>query len=418
VVFGRPQYLVFREWHSTTNGRMDDNEYMLFTSAPDADGHFPVPDGSGGVFHSWGRLVGGPYADDGALCPQMIALGIDSLEAWPPGSYAPFVTCARFRGPGSGSATGPGGGQPAPPPVPPAALAAVGVVLAGTGLVTLRRPRPPAVPPAGHGAPPDREEQPDRGQHAKPADPCEAQAVDYDLASARSRALQQALQLNRAVEALMEREIVRLANVVIPSSFGFDVAFLVGGIGGRLAELSGASRYLAASTIRQKIAEGFAKDVLKAFGKQVAEGLGGVKLADLATKGGEGGLKAILKEAITRSLTNNEMHGVTSLHPPLVTVESPYSARYAELANRLQRYGDDVAKPIADGVGHLLSIYNAGMGVLTLREQLEILRLKRSAIADQTADLEVELESALEAQRFARERLDHCRLVNAPGWRP
>jgi hypothetical protein len=63
-------------------------------------------------------------------------------------------------------------------------------------------------------------------------------------------------------------------------------------------------------------------------------------------------------------------------------------------------------------------MYNAGIGVATLKAQLDILRIKRDAVLDQTATLEVELESALEKARFARDRLDHCRTINAPGWRP
>ena len=51
-------------------------------------------------------------------------------------------------------------------------------------------------------------------------------------------------------------------------------------------------------------------------------------------------------------------------------------------------------------------------------EQLDILRMKRDAVLDRTAELEVALESLAENGQFARDRLDHCRKINAPGWRP
>lgn len=84
IVFNSPQYLVWWESHMTYNGPVVDQVYDLFTEGPVEPGHFVVPDGSGGVFHYSGRLVGGPYRTDTELCPQMIALGIEALQVWPP----------------------------------------------------------------------------------------------------------------------------------------------------------------------------------------------------------------------------------------------------------------------------------------------------------------------------------------------
>lgn len=119
VVFAQPQYLVFMERHQTYNGPVEDNAYWLYTSPPDGENndHFAVPDGSGGTFHYTGRLIAGPFTDDTQLCPIMIDLGIDWLDTWPPGSYAKFVDCARFRPAASPT---PGGGASSASPAPTA----------------------------------------------------------------------------------------------------------------------------------------------------------------------------------------------------------------------------------------------------------------------------------------------------------
>src|ERR1035437_10772125 len=93
MVLNPPQYLLWWDHHATMNGDVVDHVYRLYTAPPDANGNFTVPDGSGGVFHYVGRLVGGPYTTDTQLCPVMRQFGIESLDLWPPGDYSPTVTC-------------------------------------------------------------------------------------------------------------------------------------------------------------------------------------------------------------------------------------------------------------------------------------------------------------------------------------
>jgi hypothetical protein len=223
------------------------------------------------------------------------------------------------------------------------------------------------------------------------------------------------LQTNRRVQALLDRQIVHLANVMIPGSFGLDVAFILGGQWG-----SKLGWGFVPKEILAKALDGLIKDVVKEFAKQGLDAVGQNQLdldafrASLlkpGAKGAEGGAKAIIKQLIKEGLTSREF---ARRFATWSNSSEQLNARLKLVAN----YANDVAGPIADALGHVLSMYNAGIGVATLKAQLDILRIKRDAVLDQTATLEVELESALEKARFARDRLDHCRTINAPGWRP
>ncbi|TMD25763.1 MAG: hypothetical protein E6I94_11315, partial [Chloroflexi bacterium] len=219
ITFARPQYLVFWESHGTYDGPVVDNAYALFTDPPVEPGHFVVPDGSGGVFHYTGRLMGGPYATDAELCPQMISLGITSLEAWPPSIVGKtiVVDCAAYRqtassAPGAPSAaaspsttdgpTGPGG-------IPSGDLVRLGgggaglalATVGGIGLVRGRRPTAAEPPPAQVPQEPPQ-----------PPDPCATQLADLHVATARHTAIADLLQTNRRLTALLDRQIVHLAN--------------------------------------------------------------------------------------------------------------------------------------------------------------------------------------------------------------
>lgn len=407
VVFARPQFLVWMEGHQTMDGPVVDRAYWLYTHEPDGDGsHFAVPDGSGGVFHYQGALVGGPFGTDAEACPAMLARGVTSLPAWPPGEYSPVVDCARFQ------ATLTAAAPPTSPLTPTSATAGptvdpvrVGTALGGVALIVggaaglARRGRRPST-----STPPER-----------PSDPCATQLADYHAASARVAVLGDLLQTNRRLEALVDRQVVLLADIVIPGSFGLDVAFILGGQWG-----SKIGWGFIPKEILAKALDGLIKDVVKEAGKQGIEAAGRsalgldsmeARLLDAAKKGGEGGTKGLLKEIVKMDLQGRESARV------FATASGSPEQLKARLT-LLKTYQDTVTNPAADVLGHMMSMYNTGIGVATLMQKLDILRLKRDALLDATAELEMRRETAVEDATTARERLNFCQTINRPDWKP
>jgi hypothetical protein len=98
-----------------------------------------------------------------------------------------------------------------------------------------------------------------------------------------------------------------------------------------------------------------------------------------------------------------------------------HSGSVDQLRARLElvdRFATETVTPLAEAFASAFDVYGAGIGAAELMAKLDILRTRRDAILDQTATLEVELESALDDARYARERLDSCRRINSPDWRP
>lgn len=419
VVFARPQYLIWMEGHSTYNGPVTDQAYWLYTHPPDGDGtHFAVPDGSGNVFHYQGVLIGGPFATDAEACPAMLARGVESLTTWPPGQYEKVADCTRFApasavGAGAGaSGTAASGGLAGPGPVPGGidptrvGAAAAGVALAAAGAAGLLRNgrRPRGRPPEG-----------DRSTDDEQRDPCAEQQGDYDAASARAALISDLLQTNRRLNALVDRQVIQLANVMIPGSFGLDVAFILGGQWG-----SKIGWGFVPKEILGKALDGVIKDVVKEVGKQAMDAAGRsaldmagfeARIADAAVKGREGGTKWLLKEMLKVEIQGRES-------ARLFTSASGSPEQLKARLTMLKDYQALVAGPAVDTLSHVMSMYNAGIGVATLMDKLDILRMKRDAMLDVTADLEIKHETAVEDAQVARERLNFCRHVNSPDWKP
>lgn len=423
VVFVRPQYLVWMEGHSTYNGPVTDQAYWLYTHPPDGDGtHFAVPDGSGGVYHYQGALIGGPFATDAEACPAMLARGVETLTTWPPGQYEQVADCAGFRpATADGAGAGTSGASGALPNGAPAAgfpgaaagsldparvgAAAAGVALAAAGAAGLlrngRRPRGPR-------AEGDRANDEQR-------DPCAEQQGDYDAASARAAVLSDLLQTNRRLSALVDRQVIQLANVMIPGSFGLDVAFILGGQWGSKIGLG-----FVPKEIVGKALDSVVKDIVKDISKQAMDAAGRsaldmsgfeARIAGAATKGGESGTKSLLKEMLKL-----EMQGRESSR--LFSSASGSPEQLKARLTMLKNYQNVVTGPAVDTLSHVMSMYNAGIGVADLMKKLDILRMKRDAMLDATAELEVEHQSAVEDAQTARDRLNHCRYVNSPEWKP
>ncbi len=434
TVFARPQYLIYWAWHGTYDGPVKDDSYGLFTqpaietgSFPGPDGasgseHFTVPDGNAGVYHYFGETIGGPFASDEELCEIVIGTTLpQTYEIWPPGSgiadcrdwefvAEPTPTPpapASTAGPGDGGSTdgsnngttGGTGGDRTDEALD-IASGLIGLILFGGGLAGLVGGRPGG---ATRPKPPAPTTRPAKEPETRPPDPCAGQQTAYDAASGHTFQLQDAVQNARRFEAVVDQQIARLANWTIPMTFGVDLGFIVGsGLGGKLG-WGWAPRHLAG-----KFVDGMGKELLKGLGK-IGLGIDEAKLIELAKKGAEGGSKNYLKLVLEDGLmSTGAARGISKL-PGAMPPRAPGGITPdLTMAGRLQ---SEIASPMADILGHLMSVYNTTMSVGTLIEQLDIVRMKARALHDATTSIELQLEDALEAQRFAADRLDHCRAL-------
>ena len=418
IVFARPQYLEFWEGHATVNGPVVDNVYTLFTRAPEADGSLLVPDGEGGNFHYTARLVGGPFSDDQALCAQMISLGITSLSAWPPGQYAPIVTCDAYRpatpAPAASASDGGTGLRPGGSPTDEEidiAAGLIGLLLFGGGLAGVALaggsaaagalataggvggvPATPVLmlpPPAGLPAEAPPAETPAAEQ--PPPDPCSGQVTTLEAASSRARDIAYGLQSARRFQAAMDQEIARLANWTIPMSFGVDLAFLLGGFASKLGP------GLIAERLAWKITEGMAKEVTKSLVK-AALGVDDPGLVDLIMKAAKGGSKASFKDAVKEGLLAHAARGGTT-------------------GKELARFSEEIAGPMADLFGHTWSVYSTVDSVSGLMGRLNEMRARMLDLHESVSEFELVQRDALDTMEAARHALDFCRELNAPGHR-
>lgn len=435
TVFARPQYLIHWGWHHTYNGPVKDDSYGLFTqpaietgSFPGPDGssgseHFTVPDGNAGVYHYFGETIGGPFTSDEELCEIVIGTTLpQTYEVWPPGSGIAdcrdweFVDAATPTPPAPAATDAPGGGgttdgsnsgtsggtsgEDRTDEALDIAAGLIGLILFGGGLAGLAGGR------AGGSATkpkPTATARPAESPPTEPVDPCEAQMTAYSDASDRAFALQDAAQNARRFEAVVDQQVARLANWTIPMTFGVDLGFIVGtGLGGKLG-WGWAPKHLAG-----KFVDGMGKELLKGLGK-IGLGIDEAKLIALTQQGLEGGAKNYLKLVIEDGLASSGAGRALSRLPGAIPPRAPGGMTPdLSMASRLR---SEIASPMADIVGHLMSVYNTTMSVGALVNELDIVRLKARELHDATTSIELQLEDALEAQRFAADRLDHCRAL-------
>ena len=429
MVFHNPQYLVWMESHQTSNGPVVDQAYWLYVAPPDENEGFAVPDGSGGVFHYQGRLVGGPFAGEADACPAMLAIGVTSLQAWivAAGEAAQIADCSRFAAttaPAAGSPGGvtsalPGAGDASTDPdVDPEALGLavllIGALLFGGSAVLgigAGAGRVPATEPALAPAPVRTVEPVE-----PPPDPCAAQADAVAQASATGRYLNDLLASCRRYEALLQEQIDTLANLVLPGSVLLDLGFAAGGLSGGLGGVLG-RKLIASATFRAALGEAVVKDVVKDLGKQALGSAGGeLDPGKLGTEGGKSAVKQSVLAGIKEMLINRHFFDSVAPGAPSRVFRDP--VEYTKFLREVSEYAESVAGPITEGMGALLDLYEGVTSGFELKERLDTLRALRDRIADRRVDLEIRFEDALAAHQFAADRLAHCREINAPGWRP
>ena len=437
VVLPQPHYLVFMESHDSYNGPVVDEAYWLYPYLPDGeDGtHFAVPDGTGLVWHYKGSVIAGPFITDEEACPAMLAAGVTSLDAWTTmaGEQEKVVNCSRFlatpeptaapqtpepatssdpdAGAAPGATTSPatsptGSDEPTEEDIG-LAVAIIGVLLFGGGAAgaVAGRGGPTLMEPPAAQLPADTEPPADE----PPPDPCADQAAAVEQASLKGRYLNHLLAESRAYEAILQAQIDRLANLVLPGSVMLDLGFAAGGISG------GASRAVIATAGWKKLAEAVAKDLIKEIAKQALEAE--FDPGDLGKEGGLSSSKAAVLEMLERSVVNRKFFAEFSPVPGQVVPVRNRGA-YSAFTKSLEEYGASVAEPIASAIGTAFDLYTGALDGITLKQKLDNLRASRDLILDRQAEMEIELEDVIGAQRFAAERLAHCREINAPGWKP
>lgn len=351
-------------------------------------------------------MLDGPRHDAAADVRDLAArLGIadcrdfEFVDAATPTPPVPAAT----SGPGGGSAGASGGsGDPRDTADEALDVAAglIGLILFGGGLVSLLGGRTGGT---GTATKPTRPTEPAKQPDPEPPDACAAQQAAYDAASGRTFALQDAVQNARRFEAVVDQQVARLANWTIPMTFGVDLGFIVGsGLGGKLG-WGWAPKHLAG-----KFVDGMGKELLKGLGK-IGLGIDEAKLGELLKKGREGGAKNYLKLVLEDGLmSTGAARGISRL-PGAMPPRAP--GGITPDLSMGSRLSSEIASPMADIVGHLMSVYNTTMSVGTLIQELDIVRMKARELHDATTTIELQLEDALEAQRSAADRLDHCRAL-------
>jgi hypothetical protein len=81
VPFAHHQFLVHATGHGTTSGGVADDFYTLLNEAPDATGHYTIPDGSGGTIGYASDYHAGPFNTPREVCQAAAAKGI-APQTW------------------------------------------------------------------------------------------------------------------------------------------------------------------------------------------------------------------------------------------------------------------------------------------------------------------------------------------------
>lgn len=421
IVFSPPQLLVWEDSHGTYNGPVIDGYYALVPNSqvdPNDNGHFILPDGSGGVFHYFGHVVDGPFGGSNDLCPKLLSLGIDSVSDLPGYNYLSADQCRAFLAPiitaeptitvdpyatATDSAGGTTNDSPGdyvdPDPISLDIAAAIILALLGIGsLGVLAR--------IFHKGPFHRS-APNQSQSNGQSNPCAAQLATLEAASSHARGLNSVLATLREFYAGLDEQIVMIEKAEIPATLGVDVAFLAGSFASKLGP------GLIPKTLLGKIMDGLAKDQAKSLVKKTlgsgAFGLAGKMLSgkDARESAAKATLKVALKDGLLGHYADAAMKDISG---------SSYSA--VKKAAGAWNAADKIAGSMADAVGHLLTLYSSGASLATLVQQSAILRAKAMTIYGDIADLQEEYASAMGAMHEAAERLTFCQKVNAPDWKP
>lgn len=90
--FRNPQYLIHATGHGTTSGNVVDDFYFLYTTPPDAQGNFLIPDGSGGTFGYSSDYHSGPYTTPRQVC-SVVAGRLPNTQSWAEWNYSDYFDC-------------------------------------------------------------------------------------------------------------------------------------------------------------------------------------------------------------------------------------------------------------------------------------------------------------------------------------
>lgn len=90
--FHGPQYLIHVTGHGTMDGNVVDSAYWLYPTAPDAQGNFLVPDGSGGTYGYSSDYHSGPYYTPRQVC-TVVSGTVPDIQTWSEWNYSDYFDC-------------------------------------------------------------------------------------------------------------------------------------------------------------------------------------------------------------------------------------------------------------------------------------------------------------------------------------
>lgn len=91
--FHGPQFLIHVTGHGTMDGNVTDNAYWLYPTAPDAQGNFLIPDGSGGTYGYSSDYHSGPYYTPRKVC-TVVSDSIPDTQTWVEWNYSDYFDCS------------------------------------------------------------------------------------------------------------------------------------------------------------------------------------------------------------------------------------------------------------------------------------------------------------------------------------
>jgi hypothetical protein len=456
--FPKPQEIVAVDHIEWLGEAVQNNPYMLASKDDEVSpGNYDYKDATGGIFHFYGHDLAGPFAKRTDVCPFIVAhqlLGL-STGVWnpaipavlaaecvgvgtaalasvsPSGSDSPAPVAVAAGGGVTPGSTGAGLTAPSTGADDPIALEiAIALICLALGIGGLKvlgvalglgpfASRPPSLldegaPLSGSNAIVDAVVAqpgtigPSHDQAQQPADPCAAELSALNGVSAHARGLNSVLAGLRDFAAQLDQQIVLLEQAAIPAEIGVETAFLAGGaIGGA------AGPGWIPDILLGKIVEGVAKDQLKGVIKTslanaaVQAPAGGTAAADVRDSAAQATLKGMLEESLSNHYLAESIKGY---HTSATAFANSLPDKFAA--------ADRIGGHMADAVGHLITLYGAGMNLETLVQQSAILRQQQAVILNDIAGVEGDFGNATERMTGLAQDLQRCRWVHSPTKEP
>jgi len=252
---------------------------------------------------------------------------------------------------------------------------------------------------------------------------CAAEEDRFAAASASAHVLQTALQQMNSLRAALEEQRENAREGAFASG-AYWTALAAGGV---YASATGGLAATAAGEVAKRLIE----SATKAFGQELMNQVTAycldqnISLENLmlqtagiqvyqpgsAAVGAGGASGQALAEVIRNSIVNIEYSKLVSsmaARDAQALVEGgPVSAA---VKAGIQ---SELAQPIADMVGNVISVLNMGYGVWSASQTLKAFDAQIAAVRDRQSALEAKIDSAMQEMALARAALNHCQQLHA-----